>query len=184
MEAASNHEASEIPSPFVPVSEIPVDQLPIVYIKKSRRDALEICGTKRANGSSGTPENHMMGIKGEYAVAKFYGDPDGVDTAVDKSSDGGVDLDILGDIQVKTCGSQVNNPKLMISDTENLHADHYVLVQELDRSSYRIIGYAPKQTVANAPVSRFATIDEPVRVIEQPDLWQPPRPILSKETPG
>lgn len=184
MKASEEIEISEVPSPFVPVSEVPDDQLPIVHINQTRRDALEVCGTKRAKDSPGTIENHIRGIKGEYAVAKHYGDPDRVDTEIRRYGDGGVDLEILGRVQVKTCRSRVNNPRLLVAARKLLRADHYVLVQELDRSTYRIIGYAPRATVAEAPISRFQLdgYAKRLRVVEQCDLWQPPRPVYSKKS--
>jgi len=183
MESTENERIPETPSPFVPVSEIPNEQLPIVHIERAQRNALEVCGTKRAKDSPGTIDNHIRGIKGEFAVAKHYGDPERVDTEKRKYGDGGVDLDILGRVQVKTCGPHVNNPRLLVDAKKRLRADHYVLVQELDRSTYRIIGYAPRATVAEASISRFRLdgYAKQLRTVEQCELWQPPRPVYSKE---
>jgi len=174
----------ETPSPFVPVSEIPEEQLPMVHISKERRDALEVCGTKRAKGSPGNIDNHIRGIKGEFVVAKYYGDPDQVDTEMRKYGDGGVDLEILGRVQVKTCRPRVNNPRLLVGARKRIRADTYILVQELDRSTYRIIGCAPRQVVVEAPVSRFRLdgYAKQLRVVEQDNLWQPPQPAYSKDS--
>lgn len=184
MQTSKETEISESPSPLVPVSEIPNDQLPIVHIEREKRNALEVCGTKRAKGSPGSIENHIQGIKGEYAVAKHYGDPNRVDTEIREYGDGGIDLEILGLVQVKTCGPHVNNPRLLVDAKKQLRADQYVLVKELDRSSYRIIGYAPKATVAEAPISRFQLdgYAKRLRTVEQSGLWQPPRPVYSRES--
>lgn len=184
-DTASRTDAFELPAPFVPVSKIPEEELPTVHICKQRRDALEICGTKRARDSRGTIDRHVRGVKGEFALARYYGDPDGVDTEIREYGDGGVDLDILGPVQVKTCGTQVNNPSLLVNTRESLQAEHYFLVQELDRSTYRLIGYAPRLTVRKAPVRRIQ-IDgyaKRFRTVDQCALWQPPQPVYKKIPP-
>lgn len=71
---------------------------------------------------------------------------------------------------------------LLVNARDRLRAKFYILVQELSRCTYRIMGYAPWLTVAHAPVRLFQSDghSERLRAVEQCDLWQPPQPVYKK----
>lgn len=163
--------------PLVPVSEMPKAVQPTVEISDAKRIPLSELGTERARGGPGSIENHIRGILGEFAVAKFFDVPGKVDNEIYEYGDPGYDLQINGNtIDVKTVGPRANNPGLMIDATQEIKADYYVLVQELNANTYRIIGYAPGPVVRNSNV-RLLRLDgyaKKFRVVEQYDLFPVP----------
>lgn len=168
--------------PLVPVSELDISTLPIVSIAPSRLKALSIVGAQRAKDARGTIEQHEQGIFGEFAVAKYLGITEKVDTEIYEDGDPGYDLTFRGKtIDVKTVGPRVNNPFLAVSTYSELVADYYVLVQQLNFSNYRLIGYAHRLQVEQSRTLTFAhhelhapdRFDDEVYVVEQDSL----RPI-------
>lgn len=163
--------------PLVPVSEMPKAVQPTVEIPDAKRIPLSELGTERAKGVPGTIENHIRGILGEFAVAKFFGVPEKLDDEIYEHGDSGFDLQIDGKtIDVKTVDSRANNPGLMIDARRQIKADYYVLTQELNASTFRIIGYAPASVVKNANVRSFQLegYAKRLRVVEQYDLFPIP----------
>lgn len=143
--------STQIPEPLVSATDIEDHDSPIVQIDKGKRDALSLCGHKRAKNSPGTIRCHERGILGEYAVAKYLGIPDRVDTNIYEFGDSGYDFEYRGDtIDVKTVGPKENNPELRVNSRKPPIADYYVLAQQLNLSTYQIIGYAHRQAVCNA----------------------------------
>lgn len=165
-------------NPLISVSDIPKTAQPTIEIQDSKRIPLSNLGSRRAKDSHGTIENHIRGICGEFAVAKYLGIPESLDTEIYEDGDLGWDLERNNKkIDVKTVGPHVNNPKLLISARAQIKADYYVLVQELNAHNYRIIGYAPSETVLNADTATF-TINHrqgQYRLVHQHELF----PILS-----
>lgn len=139
--------------PLVPASRIPIQSKPIIEIPANIRHCLEELGTKRAMNSRGTIEENIRGIKGEWAVAKYLGIENNIDTEIYDYGDGGVDLRYQGQsIDVKTVGRRANNPNLWVDKNIKLNASKYVLAQELNPSLYQIHGYAFKSEVDKARV--------------------------------
>lgn len=143
--------------PLVPVSELDQSELPLVEIEPSRVEALYIMGASRAKDSRGTIENHVRGVRGEYAVAKHLRVPDEFDEEIYEEGDPGFDLTYRGwRIDVKTVGPQVNNPSLPVPTHGNLVADYYILVHQLNRQYYRIVGCASRPEVRHSPTFTFS----------------------------
>jgi hypothetical protein len=172
--------------PLVSVSEMPKAVQPTVEISDAKRIPLSELGTMRARGGPGSIENHIRGIMGEFAVAKFFGVPEKVDDEIYEHGDPGYDLQIDGKtIDVKTVDPRANNPGLMVDATRNIEADYYVLVQELNANTYRIIGYAPAPVVKNADVRplRLDGYTKRLRVVEQYDLFPIPSYMGASKQP-
>lgn len=163
--------------PLVPVSEMPRAVQATVEISDAKRIPLSEIGTKRAVGGPGSIKDHIRGIMGEYAVAKFFGVPEKIDDEIYENGDPGYDLQIDSKtIDVKTVGPRANNPGLMVDARRNVEADYYVLVQELNANTYHIIGYAPATVVENADIRpiRLDGYAKRLRVVEQYDLFPIP----------
>jgi hypothetical protein len=148
---------------------------PIVKIPRNKRIPLTEHAARRAADGRGTFENHETGILGEWAVGRLLGIENRLDTDVYEYGDDGVDLRYRGrTIDVKTVGPRASDPELWVDVTRPLHADYYVLVQQLSTARLRIIGYAPRKTVANAyERDTSSAIDwhsERVRAVPQDDL--------------
>lgn len=176
---SSDVNVSELLEPLVPVSDIPISELPIISISQSRLEALSVMGAERAEDSRGTIQNHEKGVFGEYVVAKHLGVPDRIDDQIYENGDPGYDLVFRGKkIDVKTVGPRANNPFLPVSTYGKLLADYYVLVQQLNRSNYRIFGYAHRLQVKRSRTLKFShnslhspdRFDDEVYVVEQDRL--------------
>jgi hypothetical protein len=163
--------------PLISVSEMPKANQPVVEIPDSKRIPLSEYGTKRARDSPGTIKDHIRGIMGEFVVAKFFDVPERVDDEIYEYGDPGYDLQIDSKtIDVKTVGPRANNPGLMIDANQSIDADYYILVQELNACTYRIIGYAPAPVVENADTRpiRLDGYAKRLRIVEQYDLFPIP----------
>lgn len=150
-------EVREHLEPLVPVSRLEASELPVVTVPQSKVEALSIVGAKRAKSGRGTIRNHELGILGEYAVAKHLGVPDRVNTEILDGGDPGYDLMYRGRrVDVKTAGPKENNPSLRVGAHRELRADFFVLAHQLNRTNYRIIGYAPRLLVKRSPIFTFS----------------------------
>lgn len=175
----TSNDSVESVSPLIPVAETPDTAKHTVDIPDEVRIPLSELGTERATDSPGSIKHHIRGICGEYAVAKFFGIEEQVDTEIYEYGDPGWDLTYRDNtIDVKTVGPRANNPCLMVNDRKPISADFYVLVQELSSRSYRLIGYAPACMVKTAPVRRirYEGYADRVKAVEQVDLFHIPRP--------
>lgn len=172
--------APPVRQPLVPVSSLPKRTFHVESIPDNRYIPLAEHGADRARGSYGTEKNHQCGVFGEFAVAQFFGVPDQVDTQIYEFGDPGHDLKIGGwYIDVKTTSQYNNRPSLMVDAKKEPTADFYVLVHQLAERCYRVLGYAPRQTVANAPTLPVGEHRaKEVRVVDQDNLV-PLLPTLS-----
>jgi hypothetical protein len=166
--------APPVRQPIIPASALPERAFHVESIPDNHFWALAEHGTQRAQDSYGSKENHRCGVFGEFAAARFFGlsAKDGVDTQIYEYGDPGYDFKVRGSrVDVKTTTQYYSRPSLMVDAGKELVADFYVLVHQLAERCYRIIGYAPRQTVANA---RTRSIGEypprEVRVIDQDGL--------------
>jgi hypothetical protein len=93
--------------------------------------------------------------------------------------DGGTDLRINGaEIQVKTVSPRyAEQPELWVNAYQPCSADYYVLVSRLGPSTFRLVGYAPRSFVWNAPKPRHN--GDPFRVVDREYLFPIPqiRPV-------
>lgn len=150
-------EVREYLEPLVPVSRLDKSELPVVTISQSKVEALSIVGAKRAKNSRGSIRNHELGILGEYAVAEHLDVPDRINTEILDDGDPGYYFIYRGRrVDIKTTGPKENNPSLRVGAHGELSADFYVLVQQLNRTNYRIIGYAPRLLVMQSEIFTFS----------------------------
>ena len=157
-------------TPLISAADIPASLLPTIEIPEEQYHPLRECGVQRGRNAYGTIDNHELGILGEGAIARFFGMTHAVDTAVYERGDGGVDLELNGvTIDVKTGGRQYSSPNLIVNAYQPLRADYYALVHRVGKMHFRLIGYAPRQFVANASVEEFR--GQPCHVVPQRDLF-------------
>jgi len=144
-------------TPLVSAAEISVSERPCYAIDESRLYALDEVANRIAETAPGSPTDHLTGKLGEQAVANHVGIDDRVDTEIyADGGDGGVDLTYRGaTIDVKTVGRHRRDPALTVDAYESLRADYYVLANRIGPSDVRLIGYAPRQFVANAPIRYY-----------------------------
>jgi hypothetical protein len=88
---------------------------------------------------------------------RYLGVPEQLETEVyADGGDGGVDLAFNGaSVDVKTVGRGIPNPALTIDVYQSLKADYYALASRVGHTDVRLIGYAPRQFVANAMKRSF-----------------------------
>lgn len=123
-------------------------------------------------------ENWRKGLLGEDALAHYLGIEDQLDTEIYECGDGGIDLEFRGaTIDVKTVGRHRCDPALTVDAYQELIADYYVLASRIGRKSCRLIGYAPRQFVANAPIRTHQGND--YHHVDQEYLFPfPQKPVL------
>lgn len=158
-------------TPLVPASYVPERFRPVIEISEHHCYPLEEYGALRADGGVGNPQNHQLGILGEYALAQFLGIEKRIDTTLyDDGSDGGIDLNFAGQtVDVKTAGRTQRNPALLVGAYKPLRSEYYVLAQRIGPMQFRLVGYCPRQFVANAKVRKYD--GEKVHVVPQNDLF-------------
>lgn len=141
------------PTPLVSAAHLSVEQYPSRHIPQGRRYAIAEHAKRIAPTWNGTPEDHIRGKLGEDVVTDYLGIADALDVKVyADGGDGGVDLTYHGaTIDVKTVGTHRSDPALTVDVGRPLRADYYVLVSQIGPSDFRLVGYAPRQFVANAP---------------------------------
>jgi len=84
--------------------------------------------------------------------------------------DGGVDLRYRGaTIDVKTVSRHRTEPDLTVDAYDPLCADYYVLASRVGPSDVRLLDYALRQFVANAPTRTHER--RPYHVVEQAYLF-------------
>lgn len=179
MDKRNNHNDGEkltpqqepYPTPLVSAADVGVNHYPLQEIPKGRAEALKIWAKEIADGWAGSPRNHHLGLLGENACAQFFGTPDTVDTEIyADGGDGGVDLQINGaTIDVKTVGQHRSDPALTVDVYDQLTADYYVLASRVGRRTVRLIGYAPREFVANARKQRYN--GDKYHIVEQEYLF-------------
>jgi hypothetical protein len=163
------------PTPLLSAADRTIDKCPVRRILENRFYPLQEQARRIANSWGGSVEDHRTGKIGEYAVAKALGVRDSVNLEVyTDGGDGGVDLTYNGaTIDVKTVGQHRSDPALTVDAYEQLRADYYVLASRISKMSVRLIGYAPRQFVANAPVRSYEGGD--YHIIERDYLFPFPR---------
>lgn len=158
-------------TPLFSAADLDISDYPVVHIPQKRLFILQEYGRRIAGASSGSVENHRKGKIGEDAVAKSIDARDSIDLEVyTDGGDGGVDLSHRGaTIDVKTVGQHRCDPALTVDAYEQLRADYYVLASRISETDVRLIGYTPRQFVANAPVRSYQGGD--YHLVEQDYLF-------------
>lgn len=141
-------------TPLFSAADLDIGDYPVVHIPQRRLFMLQEYARRIADVSPGSVENHRTGKIGEDAVAKPLGARDSINLDVyTDGGDGGVDLQHRGaTIDVKTVGQHRSDPAMVVDAYEQLQANYYVLASRISETDVRLIGYAPRQFVANAPV--------------------------------
>jgi len=144
-------------TPLFSVADLDIEDYPVVHIPENRLYILQEYARRIADASNGSVENHRTGKVGEAAVAKPLGVRESVDLEIySDGGDGGVDLSHRGAaIDVKTVGQHRSDPALTVDAYKQLRADYYVLASRISETDVRLIGYAPRSFVANAPVRSY-----------------------------
>ena len=164
-------------TPLFSAADLSIDDYPVVHIPENRLYMLQEYARRIANASRGSVENHRTGKIGEDAVAKPLGARESIDLDVyTDGGDGGFDLTHRGaTIDVKTAGRHRCDPSLTVDAYEQLRADYYVLASRISETDVRLIGYAPRQFVANAPVQTYNGGD--YHIVGQEYLFPFPRSL-------
>jgi hypothetical protein len=128
--------------------------LPTLTVPTDRFAVIEEHARQRVdNGANGTVENHITGALGEFSVACYTGDGHRLDTNLYDDGDGGVDLRVgPATVDVKTVGRGRERPGLTVGAYSELRADYYALAHRVGTTTVRLLGYAPRWFVANAPI--------------------------------
>lgn len=166
-------------TPLIPTSHVASLCRQVIDLPDHRCYPLEEYGKLRADGGRGSSEDNCTGILGEESLADYLGLEQGVDTRIyDNGGDGGVDLHYRGQtIDVKTASRDQRNPSLLVGAYQPLRADYYALVHRIGRTQFRLIGYSPRQFVANSPTREYE--GEKVHVVPQENLF--PFPLSIKK---
>ena len=160
-------------TPLISALTVSDTALPTVTIPDCRYTPLCKQGARRAVDTPGTIEDHMRGILGEFAAAKFFGVPERLDTEIYEYGDPGHDFRVAGKtVDVKTAQPRWEQPSLVVDANKDLVADVYLLVHEVATKCYQIIGYAPSAVVARAPVRSLSRVPwDQIRMVDQDRLF-------------
>ena len=166
-------------TPLFSAADLEISDYPVIHIPQNRLFVLQEYARRIAGASNGSVRNHRTGKIGEDAVAKPLGARDSIDLNIyTDGGDGGFDLTHRGaSIDVKTVGRHRSDPALTVDAYEPLRADYYVLASRINETDIRLIGYAPRQFVANAPVRSYEGGD--YHFVEQEYLFPFPESINS-----
>ncbi|MDZ5813114.1 hypothetical protein U4E84_17410, partial [Halorubrum sp. AD140] len=168
---AESPKTEPAPTPLVAAADVSIADRPTVHVPEERLYPLAEHARHIADTWSGTRRDHLTGLLGEDAFAKHLGIADRLNVEVyTDGGDGGFDLKCRGaTIDVKTVGRQRSDPDLTVDAYKPLHADYYALASRVDETDVRLIGYAPRQFVANA--STLTHKGRPYHVVEQDYLF-------------
>ena len=159
------------PTPLISAADVPIAERPTVPVPDERFYPLAEHAGRIADTWSGTRRNHLTGLLGEDALAKHLGISDRLDVEVyTDGGDDGFDLRFRGaTIDVKTVGQHRSDPDLTVDAYRPLHADYYALASRVGETDVRLVGYAPRDFVANART--FTHDGRPYHVVEQDYLF-------------
>jgi len=171
-------------------ADVPLNKLPTVTLTDDElQDAQRIAEARngsydkidggRVCGDQTSADAHTTGVIGELVYATHYNDQ--IDDSVYSYGDGGYDF-VSGTItvDVKTTGTHLDRPALIVPADPVPTADLYFLVHQIGEKTARIIGFATRATVTDRlPVRRPG--NDLNYVVEQDELWLPPD--FNKEHP-
>lgn len=158
-------------TPLVSSADVPLTYHPVQNIPSNRYDVLCEHARRIADSWRGSPENHIAGKLGEDGFARQMGIEDELNVKVyPDGGDGGSDFVYRGaTVDVKTVRRHRSDPALTVNAFEPLNADYYVLASRIGPTDIRLIGYAPRIFVANAPT--FIDDGQPYHVVNQEYLF-------------
>ena len=141
-------------TPLISVEQLSLSDYPIVHIPEERLYALREHAHRRSENWNGTVDDHLLGLLGEFGLARPLGVTKSLDTEIyADGGDGGIDLRYRGaTIDVKTVGRHRRDPSLTVNAYKPLTADYYALASRISETDIRLIGYTPREFVANAPI--------------------------------
>jgi hypothetical protein len=142
-------------TPLISAADVP--RYPTVTIPDERFVPVKAHGRQRSkNGARGSEANHEKGSLGEEAVIIHVEDATELDDDLYTDGDGGIDTYIYGaGVDIKTVGRGREPTALTVNAYKQLRADYYALVDRVGTATFRLIGYAPRQFVANANTVRY-----------------------------
>lgn len=164
-------------------ADVPLDRLPTVELTDDQlQDARRIAEARngsydridggRVLGDQTSIDVHTIGVIGELVYATRYNDR--IDDSVYSYGDSGHDF-VSGSltVDVKTSGTHIDRPALIVPTEPTPSADLYFLVHQIEEGTGRIIGFATHATVTDQnPVRRPG--NDLNYIVEQEELWLPP----------
>jgi hypothetical protein len=165
-------------TPLVSAEELTLSDYPLIHIPENRVYAISEVARRLAEQWNGTTRNFEIGLLGESGVRNLLGIDEDINTEVyTDGGDGGIDLNYRGaTIDVKTVGQHRSDPALTVDAYKPLRADYYALASRISKTDVRLIGYAPRQFVANAPTKQHN--GEPYHFVDQRYLFPFPSEII------
>jgi hypothetical protein len=165
-------------TPLISAKEFTLSQHRVIHIPDNRLYAFGEFARRLADSWRGSIEDHLLSKLGEFGYAKSLGIENNVDTNIySDGGDGGTDLNYRGaTIDVKTVGQHRSDPALAVDAYEPLDADYYALASRISESDVRLIGYAPRRFVANAPVRHHD--NGPYHFVDQRYLFPFPATLI------
>jgi hypothetical protein len=166
------------PSPAdVPLNELLTVELTNGQLQDARRvaearnESYQRINGGRVCGNQTSKNAHVTGVFGELVYANQYDEQ--VDNSVYARGDNGYDFAGPLTIDVKSTGTHIDRPALIVSTEPKPVADLYFLVHRIEEQVGRIIGFATRSTVVDRTAIRKPG-DELNYVVEQEELWLPP----------
>jgi hypothetical protein len=165
-------------TPLFSAAELDVEDYPLCHIPEEQFYAITAQARELADHSNGDVKSWITGLLGENGYARSVGRVDSLSHEVmTDGGDGGTDLSYRGaTVDVKTVGRHRADPCLTVDAYEPLRADYYALASRISKTDIRLIGYAPRQFVANAP-TRYHE-GEPYHFVDQEYLFPFPSQLL------
>jgi hypothetical protein len=164
-------------------ADVPLDRLPTVILTDDQlQDAQRIAEARnesyneidggRVYGDQTSTDAHTTGAFGELVYATRYNAQ--IDDSVYARGDDGYDF-TSGPltIDVKTTGTHIDRPALIVPTDPEPIADLYFLVHRIEEEVGRIIGFATHATVVNR-IAIPKPGDNLNYVVGQDELWLPP----------
>jgi len=165
-------------TPLISAAELDISQYPVINVPENRFYPFTEFANRLSDSWYGSTRNHLISKLGEFGWAKPLGIEKDVDTEIRADGgDGGTDLNYRGaTVDVKTVGQHRSDPALTVDAYEPLRADYYALASRIGKMDVRLIGYAPRKFVANAPVCHHE--GEPYHLVEQRYLFPFPNVLI------
>lgn len=183
--AEDNHNRDDVPpakepapTPLFSAAQLDVGDYPLIHIPEEQLYAITEHASRLASHSYGDEESWVKALLGELAYARPMDLDEEVNLEViPDGGDGGTDLCYRGaTIDVKTVGQHRTDPCLTVDAYKPLRADYYALASRASKTDVRLIGYAPRQFVANAPI--WTNNGEPYHFVEQSYLFPFPPELV------
>lgn len=165
-------------TPLFSAEDLSLSDYPVIHVPGKRLYALAENARHLAGQWDGSTDNFLKGLLGEFCYAKPLGMVEDIDTEVyPDGGDGGSDLNYRGaTIDVKTVGQHRSDPALTVDAYKPLQADYYALASRISKTDLRLIGYASRKFVANAPTRQHN--GKQYHIIEQRYLFPFPSALI------